>query len=330
MAGLVTMLRHGAAAAAVLLGTPLAAAPDTFAAPEAFDLRSFTCPLGGEKFSHDVGYSAYPLLTLPDGSWLGDYQISTQVPTCPGNGLVIVPNYDPYKPEADGGGQLELTEYSPGELARLPALIADPAYRQLKADGAYAQAYWLASQLGRPAYGRFHLLQRATWATTDPVLRRRLIERFVAEAPALIEAAAVPVEHKAAMQLFVVNALRELSRFDEAQAMLTKFDPDTADEASTAMVRAVQQRDDGWFAAETMPAKMFGDLCRGELTRLYGPLKPATKAACKVREMREAQQEREQEAAFAESSELKQNLPALRSKCTTVPVAKRSAGLTLA
>lgn len=320
---------------ALAIALPAAAAP---AKPESFDVRSFTCPLGGAQFSHDVGYSAYPLLTLPDGSWLGDFAIGTQVPVCPANGLVLIPKYDPYVADGDPGAKFAYPGYSPAELARLPALIASDEYRTLKADGPYLQAYWLATKLGRPAFGRFHLLQRATWGTRDPVQRRRLVERFVADAPALIDAADAPASAKLVMREYVVNGYRELGRFGEAQALLVSLYQSLHDQPGAAeagvdtietspLARAIAERDDGWFAAETIDRKMLGRLCSGELTRLYGPLKPATKAACKVREDREAQEERDDELAFAESARLRQDAGALDAKCAQVPVAKRSKGL---
>ena len=68
--------------------SPLAAQDDT----QPTDLREFTCPVGGARFTHNVGYSAFPLITLPDGSWLGDTQIGVQIPVCPDNGLVLLPD----------------------------------------------------------------------------------------------------------------------------------------------------------------------------------------------------------------------------------------------
>ena len=309
-------------------------------APQTFDLRSFACPLGGEKFSQDVGYSAFPLLTLPDGSWLGDFQIGTQIPICPGNGLVLIPKFDPYQAENDPGAKFEYPDYTATELAQLPALIASGEYRQLKADGAYLQAYWLATKLGRPAYGRFNLLQRATWATSNPAQRRRLVERFAADAPALIDAADVPAGAKQFLQGYVVNALRELGRFDEAKTLYARLYQSAAavpgldaaqnDMQQSPMARAIAERDDGWFAAETLDRRMFGDICSGDLARLYGPTKPATKVACKVRREREAQAERDDQAAFEESAKLKQDAAALRTKCAATPEAQRSKGLMLA
>ena len=315
-----------------------AAAQKAAEPPETYDMRSFTCPIGGEKFKHDVGYSAYPI-ELPDGSWLGDFQIGTQVPVCPGNGLVLIPKYDPSNPEAEGAGQMEYPDYSPAELAQLPALIASDEYKRLAADGPYLQAYWLATKLGRPAYGRFQLLQRATWATRDPAQRQRLVERFTADAPALVEAARLPPDGAFRLQFTVANALRELARFDEAKVLYDKYFGEkqfAADVSSTegseqsALARAIAERDDGWFAAETVPAKVFGQLCSGKLIDTYGPFKPVTQAGCKLRADREARQEKDDQAAFEESAELKQDLPALRTKCAATPDAMRTKGLKFA
>ena len=217
-------------------------------------------------------------------------------------------------------------------------MIASDEYRQLKADGPYMQAYWLATKLGRPAFGRFHLLQRATWATRDAAQRRRLVERFVADAPALIDAADAPASAKLFMRNYVVNGYRELGRFGEAQTLLISLYQGLHDQPGAAeagvdtietspLARALAERDDGWFAAETVDRKILGDLCRGELTTLYGPLKPATQAACQVRQDREVQEERDDELAFAESARLKQDAAALDAKCAQVPVSKRSKGL---
>ena len=322
---------------AFAIALPAAAAPEK---PETFDVRSFTCPLGGEQLSQDVGYSAYPLLTLPDGSWLGDFAIGAQVPVCPGNGLVLIPKYDPYVADGDPGAKFAYPGYSPAELARLPALVASEEYRALKADGPYLQAWWLATKLGRPAYGRFNLLQRATWATRDPAQRRRLVERFVAEAPALIDAAQAPPEVRLFLKTYVVNAMRELGRFDEAQALLGGLFRQSAtvpgyEVANSEMQQlpiklAIAERDDGWFAAEMVPRKLFGRLCSGELAAGYGPLKSATKAGCKLREEREAREAKDDQTAFDESYKLKQDLAGLRTKCTATLETKRSKGLKFA
>lgn len=280
--------------------TPAPAAAQGEAAT--FDVREFTCPLGGKSFTQEVGYFPFPLLQMPDGSWLGDTEIGVQIPVCPDNGLVILPDQSPAEDEdADGSARMRYLAYSAPELAALPALIADPEYRALKSDGGYAQAWWIADKLEHSPLSRFVLLQRSTWATRDPALRKKLVARFADHAPALV--AQFPQEDMRTYdsQLLIVNALRELGRFDEALAYL-----DTIDSGTTAFVLfgkifsyadqlrlAIAQRDDGRFAAETLPDRMVSSICDGELSFAYGPTRPATKASCKIRRDREEQAERD-------------------------------------
>lgn len=195
-------------------------APARAEAPAKFDVRHFICPLGGKPFDQDVGYSSFPLITLPDGSWLGDLLIDAQIPVCPDNGLVILPDYEALR--QGHANRMPYHAYTPAERARLSALIADPAYVALKGDGRHAQAYWLATQLGSPAFDRFELLQRATWAARPATLRLRLVERLAADGPGLIDAAGVSESEKRFHRLYIVNALRELGRFDDALALLEK------------------------------------------------------------------------------------------------------------
>lgn len=321
---------------AYLLLLSLIAAPLAAQTGESFDKRAFTCPLGGEVFTQDVGYSAFPLITLPDGSWLGDTEIGAQIPICPGNGLVLLPDL-----AKSDGNRMAYGEYRVTDLARLPALIADPAYLALKPEGRYAQAYWLASKLGRPAEDRFFMLQRSTWATRDPVLRKRLVARFAADAPALIdgyrENAAVQRFHR----IYVVNALRELGRFDEALGLLDAIDasgppvPGQADpdsiygpgEADAPLRRAIAGKDDGRFAAETLPDRMVGDICDGKLAAIYGPTTAATKAACKARRDREAQEEIALRREFDEARMWQAKPEERDAECAPTPVAPRSRGL---
>ncbi|MFM2409562.1 MAG: hypothetical protein RL481_390, partial [Pseudomonadota bacterium] len=238
-----------------------------------FDVRSFTCPIGGKVFEQEVGYSAFPLITLPDGSWLGDTEIGVQIPVCPDNGLVLIP--DLLKSAEEDDDRMAYAEYSPSERERLPALIADPAYIALKEDGRYAQAWWLATQLGRPAEDRFFMLQRSTWATRDPAKRKRLVKRLAEEGPAIVASLRGQGSIKSFYLIYVVNALREIGRFDDALTMLDQLeakgdpipgqpDPDSiygAGDAVGPMRMAIEQKDDGRFPAELLHAKMVNDIC---------------------------------------------------------------------
>lgn len=319
---------------AVMLA-PFAVARDA----ESFDPRSFTCPVGGKKFTQDVGYSSFPLITLPDGSWLGDTEIGAQIPLCPDNGLVLLPDLG--KSAAEGGSDRILySEYSAAEVDRLPALIADPDYRALAAQGRYAQAYWLASKLGRPAEDRFFMLQRSAWATRDPVLRKTLVARFVADAPAVIDGFRGGEAAKRFARTYVVNGLRELGRFDEALALLDSIaaggspvpgqhDPESMfgpGEADGPLRLAIQQRDDGRFAAATLPDRMLNDICDGKLAAIYGPTTEPTRAACKLRRDAAAKASDDFEAALR----LRDDPAALDTRCAATPPDRRDGALTMA
>ncbi|MEY4269511.1 MAG: hypothetical protein RLZZ58_727, partial [Pseudomonadota bacterium] len=223
--------------------------------------------------------------------------------------------------------------------ALLPALIADPEYRALADEGRYAQAYWLATKLGRPAYDCFFMLQRSTWATRDPAMRARLVARFADDGPALIDAYTQGEPVKRFHRMYIVNALRELGRFDAALALLDAIgasgapvpgqaDPDSIygpGAADGPMRLAILQRDDGRFAAATLPQKMLNDICDDELTLIYGPTKPATKAACKVRRDAEAKESADFEGAMA-----LRNDSGLDAECAALAPDKRSGELKIA
>ena len=79
---------------------------------DGFDKREFTCPVGGAKFSQDVGYSTYPLVTFPDGSYPGDEATDAEIPVCPGNGLVLIPAFE--KMGEPGNERISYADYRPG------------------------------------------------------------------------------------------------------------------------------------------------------------------------------------------------------------------------
>jgi hypothetical protein len=331
----------GAVSALLLLAAAPAPAPAGQAEPEVYDQRHFTCPVGGKSFTQDVGYSALPFVTFSDGSYLGDEHIDAQIPVCPDNGLVILPDYRAM--EAPGTDRMIYADYSPAELARLPALIADPAYAALKPDGRHIQALWLATRLGRPALYRFILLQRATWAATDPGLRRRLVARLAEEGPALIEAAGLPDRSRRHSTYFIVNALRELGRFDEALALLEKvesqgppvlapLDPDNtygADYYAPLMRKVIAERDMDRFPVRLMPAKWERAVCNEaeELPPPYGPRTAATRTACARLAAERARESAEYQADLKEAKRLRRDPAALDRACAATPEARRSGGL---
>jgi hypothetical protein len=308
-----------------------------------YDVREFTCPVGGKAFKQDVGYFVLSLVTFPDGSYPGDDRIDAQIPVCPDNGLVILPDYE--KMNATKSSGMLYSDYSAAERAQLPALIADPAYAALKGDGRNIQGYWLATRLGRPAFVRFDLLQRATWAASDPALRKRLVERLVAEGPALIEATTLSASDKRLYRFYVVNGLRELGRFDEALALIDAIEregppiaaPTDPDEIfgpgsyAQEMRAVIADKDMDRFPVRLMPDKWANAVCNGaEMSPPYGPRTAATKLGCARREAERKEQEARSDAMLKQADKLQRDPVALARACANTMPDKRGEALSLA
>lgn len=166
-----------------------------------------TCPIGGETFEawRSGTYSTYG--ARPDGKPYSYMPFPFPLPECPSNRLVM------------------FDDFSPAEVAKLATLIATPGYRALIAsDVPYYRASWLAKRLGRPETQSLWLLLRAIWTVTpdamtpgDPALAERYQTEFAARVAALSTATA-PAERRA-LSARGANALRQLGRFEEAEAM---------------------------------------------------------------------------------------------------------------
>lgn len=299
-----------------------------------FDVRKFVCPVGGAKFTQDVGYYAMPLVQFADGSWLGDIEIDVQIPECPGTGLVLIPHYE----NPDASGQLSYRDYTPEQLARLPALLGSSDFSNLRRKSRHERAQWLATQLGMPATTRMQLLIRASWAARDPAERRRLVERIAEEGPVLVDAYATPEAAKLPTRLLVANALRELGRFDEAEAQLDSIrasiptdadikDPDNTRALGTMLAGlydAIEYRDDDRFPLALSSEKWVSQACNSsDLPPPYGPQTRNAKSACERRHRE--RQSREDE--FQQAMQLGQDPAELERQCRGTPVDKRAPGL---
>ena len=53
----------------------------------------FVCPIGGATFEQDIAYPHLALVQFPDASHMGDEFVDAQIPECPGNGLLILPEF---------------------------------------------------------------------------------------------------------------------------------------------------------------------------------------------------------------------------------------------
>lgn len=278
------------AAVALTTATIVCAAPGT--EPARFDVREFVCPLGDAKFSQDVGYLSMPLVQFPDGSWLGDIRIDAQIPECPANGLLLIPDYDK---ATSVGARLGYRTFTLEQLERLPALLRSAPFEALRAKSRHERAQWLATQLGLPAKVRWELLVRSSWAAADAVERRRLVERLTAEGPQLIREFEADALGALGARVLVANALRELGRFDEARAqidaILAPLDrnvgidgPDDM-RALVSMLgrldKVIEARDDDRFPVGMASARWAREICGGRpLPAPYGPMTKNARAAC--------------------------------------------------
>jgi hypothetical protein len=171
--------------------------------PMHYSYMPMTCPVGGEKFEATVlaHYSTFG--SLPDGQPIGSVQFPPELPECPGNGLLV---YE---------------EFPAAAVAKLGPLVASDAYKALRGtETGYYRAAWLAKSLGNPRQAAWLLLS-ATWETKnrEPVDSRAA--RYNAEFVESVRA--LPFDSKdiatIALRARAANALRELGRFDEAEAL---------------------------------------------------------------------------------------------------------------
>lgn len=170
-------------------------------------MAAMTCPVGGETFEawRSGTYSTYG--SRPDGKPYSYMPFPFPLPECPSNRLVV------------------FDDFTPADVAKLTTLIATPDYRALVAgDVPYYRAAWLANRLGRPETQSLWLLLRAIWTVTpdamtqgDAALSKRYQTEFAVRV-ATLPATTDPAERRA-LSARGANALRQLGRFDEAEAM---------------------------------------------------------------------------------------------------------------
>lgn len=212
--------------AAAFLLPALAAAP-----AGAQEKVAMKCPVGGAAFDYVRPARGAVLGLRPDGRPYGDSVQPAPLPECPDNGLVL------YK------------DYEPDEVERLTAFVASDAYKALRAeDTQYYRAYKLMRELGETPDDYLWALLQASWeADGKPALRKRYQEELISassDVPARTgDLTWIGLEGR------VIDALRELGRFDEASAKLAKIPMlwldvqiPSADTASREEILAAKQR----------------------------------------------------------------------------------------
>lgn len=322
------------------LGAAMAASPAqarVFPAEQArqadIALHSFTCPLGGERWSQPTGFPHLELVTFPDGSHLGDEWVDTQIPECPENGLLLLPDQAASEAQERSRDEdaplLVYHTYTADELARLPTLLASTQWQALAGQTRSLKAYWLATWLDRPVRDRFSLLQWAGWGSETPEQRTTVLTTMVEQMPGLIERLDLGEDENATyrrgfLRYYVINALRELGRFDEALALMAEVeaaapgvpmadDPDAIfgpSEFADPMRRAIAAGDTDRFAIDLLTDTMASRIC-GDSDSFAHYRGPHAKARCAAREEMLARQQEEFDAVYA----LLEDRTALAPRC---------------
>lgn len=302
--------------------------------------QAFTCPLGGEQFQQVLAFPHYPLETFPDGSHIGDQWIDTQIPECPGNGLLFLPDFaatearDESGRRGEGEPLLVYHTYTAEELAQLPTLLADPEWQVLRGQTRSLRAWWLATRLGRPARDRFSLLQWAGWGSEGEDQRSTALAAITTHMPGLIDAMELPEDQRGFLRYYVVNATRERGLFDEALALLNAVESETPGVSmpvdpnsifgpggyDTPMRRAIIARDNDRYAIDLLTDNMASRLCSSDSS--FADMRGANAAArCEAR----AQRLDEEQAAFDAIYDLLEDRPALTARCAVTEADKRDA-----
>lgn len=188
-------------AAAALLALAVAPAPALAGIPVT---REMTCPIGGERFSFTTTASYSVFGARADGKPYGSWDFPLAIPECPGNGLVMYKDFDQ------------------AELTRIGAIIAGDDYRALRRDSTpYYRLHWLLGRMEAPREQVLWALIQATWEDPDQSPRRM---RYLGEIAtiALAETAAPASLPDYGLRAYGINALRELGRFEEADALLAR------------------------------------------------------------------------------------------------------------
>jgi hypothetical protein len=187
----------------LLLIALLSASSPGFAAPVSAP-RPMTCPVGGGSFVYRPAPPASVSGERPDGKPYTKGVVPPPLPECPANGLVL------YK------------DYNSDEVAKLEPIVASDAYQALRKDDVqYYRAYWLMKAMGLGPEDYLWVLLQASWQADDrPELRARYLVEL-AEASAKVPPRPDDLNW-IGMEGRAIDALREIGKFDEAEARLAK------------------------------------------------------------------------------------------------------------
>ncbi len=164
--------------------------------------QKLKCPVGGKSFKYMALASITHWGRLPDGMPLGSGIFPTPPPKCPDNALVM------YR------------DFTSAEIKSLNAFVNSDGYRALitSSETTYYLAWRTAKHLGDA--DAVWLLLQASWEAKNIDPESERAKRYNSEfAEAASQAPKTPVSFEAiALQMRRANALRELGRFEAAEA----------------------------------------------------------------------------------------------------------------
>lgn len=201
---------------------PLASMSAVAGTPYEVDM---VCPIGGEKFKH-ISTASYSIFgARPDGKPYGSWTFPMPIPVCPSN---LLPIYSKFTPE---------------EIAKLEPLVRSAEYRAIAtANKPYFNAAWLMEKSGAKPEAIAWMIVKASWEADDePQLKRAYQEAYVARIRALPEAG--DATDWLFYQVRAANGLRELSRFEDATAMIATLQPKANALVAAAKAEPVKNND---------------------------------------------------------------------------------------
>jgi hypothetical protein len=162
------------------------------------------CPVGGKTFTHIGTGSSSTWGARPDGKTYGSWESPEPVPECPDNGLVI------------------FEKFSKDDIKKLEVIVPSAEFQALRSETTYFRIHYLHQKLHADAGPMPWILLQAKWESDNDASRhKRYTEAFIESAKLKLKTSTQNDLGWWALNGRLVNALRELGRFEEATALIS-------------------------------------------------------------------------------------------------------------